>query len=254
MIFYFSSTGNSEAAAKQIAEATGDQTMSITGILRSPQVPVYNIQNEPLGFVLPVYYDGMPSVIDDFISRVGFNPEIGAYIYLVLTTGDTTGDAQRRFNELLARDGLTLNACFAVKAPGLKQIKGKSRQEIWDMMDRMTEEVSRIIPKIVSRKQGDFDPYRGSFADVKTHTMDLIYNSLRKTKYFSVDSEKCIHCGKCAGVCPGFDIAMAGKPEVPVWTVPECCLCMGCFEICPEKAIRYKGKQPDPRYMWDLYE
>ena len=114
MIFYFSATGNCRAAAEQIAEATGDKTVSITDILRSPKVPVYSIQNEPLGFVLPVYYDDLPTIISDFITRVGFNPEIGTYIYLVLCCADHTGLAQRKFNQLLERDGLKLAACYVV--------------------------------------------------------------------------------------------------------------------------------------------
>lgn len=254
MIFYFSATGNCRAAAEQIAEATGDKTVSITDILRSPKVPVYSIENEPLGFVLPVYYDDLPTIISDFITRVGFNPEIGTYIYLVLCCADHTGLVQRKFNQLLERDGLKLAACYVVSSPGVHLAEGTTPDQIREQMDRMTDEVSRIIPKIVAKKKGVFNAYKGAFAEVHTWTMGLEYQAARKTKYFSVDALACDHCGICAGVCPGFDITMSGDPAYPVWTVPECCLCMGCYEECPTGAIAYKGKFPDPRYLWRLYE
>ena len=65
-----------------------------------------------------------------------------------------------------------------------------------------------------------------------------------------------IFLGGCAGMRSLRDLcrSLSGDPAYPVWTVPECCLCMGCYEECPTGAIAYKGKFPDPRYLWRLYE
>lgn len=56
---------------------------------------------------------------------------------------------------------------------------------------------------------------------------------------------RCIHCGKCAQVCPydsivlatGFSLARSGTPLIHPQDTP-CYLCMRCPEACPSEALR----------------
>ena len=55
-----------------------------------------------------------------------------------------------------------------------------------------------------------------------------------------VDMERCTLCRKCAEICRFRAIAVAGKAVV---IFPELCHdCGGCFEVCPENALR-EGKR-----------
>ncbi len=56
-----------------------------------------------------------------------------------------------------------------------------------------------------------------------------------------VDKEKCIFCGKCAGICEFKAIMVVGKS---ILTFHELCHgCGGCVKICPENAIKEGEKE-----------
>ncbi len=56
-----------------------------------------------------------------------------------------------------------------------------------------------------------------------------------------VDKEKCIFCGKCAGICEFKAIMVVGKS---ILTFHELCHgCGGCVRICPENAIKEGEKE-----------
>ena len=57
----------------------------------------------------------------------------------------------------------------------------------------------------------------------------------KKPGMISVDTEKCIGCGKCKQVCPRnvFDIQKKAKPV----RVQSCEMCLSCIRQCPEEAI-----------------
>ena len=61
MIFYFSATGNSQYIAQRLAEVTGETLVSITECL---------LPGERVGFVTPVYFFGLPSIVSEFIRNL----------------------------------------------------------------------------------------------------------------------------------------------------------------------------------------
>ena len=50
----------------------------------------------------------------------------------------------------------------------------------------------------------------------------------------SVDAEKCVACGECAGACPGSVFVVN---EHAALTGHECMGCQSCILICPAEAI-----------------
>ena len=90
MVFYFSGTGNSQRAAKQIAELLGDELVSINACLKRGEKEAFHSER-PLVVVAPTYAWQMPKVVERWIRETEF--EGTKDIYIVLTCGGSVGNA-----------------------------------------------------------------------------------------------------------------------------------------------------------------
>lgn len=94
VIFYLSGTGNSLYAAKSIAQKLEQCRLEgITGYLKVP----YEVQDEVVGIVCPVYCMALPPVVEAFLQQVKMVPQ---YIFLVVTMGAMSGQALGQGKEL----------------------------------------------------------------------------------------------------------------------------------------------------------
>ena len=68
-IYYFSSTGNTLAAAREFAEKLGDtELLSIADLDRAEEVDLSGA--DTVGIFFPVYCFGLPGIVQKFISRI----------------------------------------------------------------------------------------------------------------------------------------------------------------------------------------
>ena len=77
MIFYFTGTGNSLYAAKELDE----DTRSIPQVIRQERL---EFSADSIGIVCPVYGHEMPGMVKEFIRRASFGTD---YLFVVLTYG-----------------------------------------------------------------------------------------------------------------------------------------------------------------------
>ena len=98
IIYYFTGTGNSLAAAKKIAAALKDCEL----------VPIASLQDTPgkivpaadrVGIVCPVYDAGIPVIVKEFAERL----DIGAvpYAFGIVTLGGMGVSALHQLNKIL---------------------------------------------------------------------------------------------------------------------------------------------------------
>lgn len=61
-----------------------------------------------------------------------------------------------------------------------------------------------------------------------------------------INSEKCIHCGKCADICSEDVFFGSKKKELPAISYPDDCWhCSACVSVCPvEGAIKLRIPLP----------
>jgi flavodoxin len=83
-IFYFTGTGNSLQAAKNIAEHNGEKLISIASEMNSKEGTFeYALKdNEVIGFVYPVYSWGPPEMVLDFINKLKLNNYMEAIYHM----------------------------------------------------------------------------------------------------------------------------------------------------------------------------
>ncbi|MFT3951148.1 MAG: EFR1 family ferrodoxin [Oscillospiraceae bacterium] len=248
MIFYFTATGNSLAAAKHLAQATGDRIASVTDYT-DVKKPRFDIPGgERVGLVFPVYYWGMPPIVSDFIKKLSAEDFAGKYVYVVVTMGGGCGDTIAQTAKAFQKIGIAVSAGFDVAMPENYVLmfraptREKAAQELKFAAKRL-DEIAGVIRE--KKKTALTTPVRRA-KGLLGAVAQKYYLAHRKTKKFRL-SGACTHCGLCERICPVGAIRL--DKNGPVWH-GDCLHCMGCINRCPVRVIEYgKATAKHGRYV-----
>ena len=237
MIFYFSGTGNSQLAAKKIADITEDELISINQQLRENQTGAF-CSDRPFVFVTPTYAWRIPRIVEEWIRDTRFDGNRDTYF--VLTCGDNCGNAAKYVHELCAVKGFHFRGLSQIAMPEnylamFPTPGGAECREILQKADPVIEAISKTIKNGEPLPQKHISP-----ADriMSGPVNGMFYALFVHDKKFTV-TDACVSCGKCARRCPLTNITLEdGKP---VWH-GNCTHCMACIGGCPAKAIEYGAK------------
>ncbi len=237
MIFYFSGTGNSAWAARQLARLTGDAAYDITRLKELPDV-----QNAwQIGFVFPVYAWGAPEIMADFAKNL---PRSGVFAFGVCTCGGDTGFAMKQFSKLYP-----LCSSYSLLMPN-NYIIGSDTDDVGEIIQKLTaaREELRQMARQIRRKERIYRVHEGALAGIKSRLVNFGFNKFaRSTKpFFATDS--CNGCGLCAEHCPASAISL--RDGKPVWAA-HCFQCLRCIHACPQQAIQY-GKATSGRRRYTI--
>ena len=155
MIFYFSATGNSKYVAERVAGATDDHLIFLRDAIRSRCYHFDVSLEKRIGFVVPAYCCGLPSILNFFVDKLRLSGYEDQYVYLVLTCGSATGDAAGQLGKLLGKKGIALNAQFAVPMVdnNVTAHKIPDREEIDRRLDGAEEYIDEACRAIRARDQ-----------------------------------------------------------------------------------------------------
>lgn len=249
MVFYFSGTGNSQLAAKQIAAELHDELVSINQCLKAGGKKTFRSER-PLVFVAPIYAWRVPEVVERWIREMQFEGNKNAYF--VLTRGGSTGGNAAAYAEkLCAGTGMVYQGLASVHMPEnyIALSSAPSEAECEAIIARARPIYSELARLIEQGLPFPKEPVSlgGRLISGPFHV--LYYRFYIKDKGFTV-SDACISCGKCARRCPLNNIDMVEKR--PVWK-GDCTHCMACICGCPTEAIEYKSISRGKR-RYDIME
>lgn len=255
MIFYFSGTGNSYAAAKSLAAGLDETLTNIAEAIRQEAFAYTLKPGEKLGFVFPVYAWAPPKAVTDFIKNLELYFPHRPYTFAVCTCGASAGDTISVLESALEENGLSLDSGFSLIMPDNYvagfDVEPKKKQQ--EKLLHAKEILQLILRAVKLGRKNFFRVKRGRAARFLTNIVNPWFRRFAtSTKSFYV-TKGCISCGLCENVCTDGCISMAGGR--PVWKNPSCNMCLACLNRCPTASIQY-GKKTEKRgrYVHPSYE
>ncbi len=250
MIFYFSGTGNSQYAAKRIADALGDAILNLNDRIRSGGTsPVET--GERLVIVTPTYAWRIPRVVRDWLLKTELRGAKQAWF--VMTCGSEIGNAGKYNRELCTEKGLACMGTAQIVMPEnyIAMFSAPQADKARQIVAKAEPDIDRAIAAIQAGQP--FAPTRDNLYDrfMSGPVNPIFYKFFVKADAFTV-SDACIGCGQCVKRCPMNNVTLEdGKP---VWG-KNCTHCMACICCCPEEAIEYGKKSVgQPRYHFEALQ
>lgn len=256
MIFYFSGTGNSRWVAEQLAQRLEDNLIPISDAIASKNYDYTLAEGEAIGFVFPTYSWGPAPVMTDFIKQLEIkNYDNNTFCYMVTTCGDDVGLSVAMWQKSLGK--IKGCAAYSVQMPNnyilfpgfdvdSKELEEKKKREAVKRVE--------IIAQKLKQQHHTIDVVEGACAWLKSR---IIYPWFKRysmnDRNFTVDAERCTHCGACVKNCPMKNITME-KDAMPKWN-GNCAMCLACIHRCPVRAIEYaRATQKKGRYFFRKLE
>jgi NAD-dependent dihydropyrimidine dehydrogenase PreA subunit len=252
-IYYFSGTGNSLHAAKELQSRLPEcRLIPILGFEDDQAVAA---TADVVGFVFPHYASTLPRVVRSFIEKLEL--AAASYLFAVATRGGTRTMAFAELDGLLEPIGRRLDAQFVFtmpsgSAPLVKDFATQMAAERTDRLESaMLAGLDTIRDTVLNRRTSRAEDVGATppprflvplMPLIRAASPLLI--SLGKRVESSFDfyyDDTCTGCGICEDVC------LAGKVRVanggPEWQEGEKCHgCFACLNYCPEEAIQVESK------------
>jgi ferredoxin len=187
------------------------------------------IPDDVIGFVVPVYFWGLPRLVERFLSEVKITNE-NAYVFGVITSGGPEFGVLGRLKKLLQQKDIRLK--YGVRLISVSNYLPEfSPKDSFELRQRIDGGILRISDAINKRKTNRVKGY-----GVVNKIIHGFMPGEGSDRHFTVAST-CTGCRTCQKVCPANNIAMkAGKPDFR----HKCEHCLACVHNCPARAIDWK--------------
>lgn len=229
-IYYFTGTGNSLKIAKDLKKSIIN--CELRRICRHNMKITKDI-SERMGFVFPVYYRGLPKMMEKFIKNLDI--KAGTYFFAVANFGSYAALTFEQIDRILRSKGKSLSANFSIEMPGNMWFMYYPHPKE-DYVNRMKNEP--YIAREVARKINN--EFTNDIESVPNKEQEEKMYEEFKPEYIDENfwtSSRCNGCGTCSKVCPAENIEIVD--EKPFWK-HHCEQCLACIHLCPQTAIEFK--------------
>lgn len=231
-IYYFTGTGNSLKIARDLKDEFGNT--EIVQICKNNLGILSNTVSDKIGFVFPVYFGGLPQMVEKFIQNLNINKN--AYIFAVANYGGSVAIAFEQIEKLLNEKGIKLSAVYEIPMPGNMWFMyyPHPKQDIIDRVNaqkQVTLEVAEMIKNNTLIKVN-----AAQDSEQKWKNYESVNPSIKDVDFWT--NINCTGCGLCYKICPARNIKIVDKK--PVWQ-HNCEFCLACIHWCPQNSIQYKN-------------
>ena len=231
---YFSSTGN----CLYVAKSLGVDCLSIPKLIGEG---IYEIKDEAVGIVFPVYGLCIPPYIEEFLHKVKIECN---YLFAIATYGFFPGSVCNEVKRIVLANGRKFDYINTIKmAENCITFADMDKQE--GDSKKQQEAIDLISSDIVTQKR--YVKKESPFKKLMTsnHKKKFEYpTGVGITKEITIN-EKCVGCGMCAKLCPMGNIQIEGGH--PVFS-QNCISCGACIQNCPQNAIHHNHEKSSARY------
>lgn len=221
-----------------IAKKLGGELLSIPQLVKNN---VYDIEDDSVGIVFPVFFATSPKTIREFLKKVNIKTD---YLFLITSYGsDGDQNALKIMKETLNDRGINVNYTNSVLMidnflPVFDMAKEK---EIKKDLDIDTE-IETIREDILAKRDYIFD--KKHFTDVEN--IEEILETTMTEKYHIQVGDECNSCQICSKVCPRGNVTLTDEKPV---IGDNCDFCLGCVQHCKVHNLTINDElNPDERY------
>ena len=227
-ILYFTSTGNNMYISKKL----GGELLSIPQLIKNNR---FDIEDESIGIIFPVFYANAPKIVREFIEKARFKTD---YLFLIASYGsDGDQNAFKILKKAFNKKGMKVNYTNSVLMVDnyLPMFDMNEEKEIKDDSD-IDSQIEIIKKDIESRKE--FHLNKKSFTDVPF--IEKVLESTMTKRFHIIVGDGCSDCKVCSRICPKGNIDLSGEKPV---IGDDCLFCLGCVHHCKENVFTINNEK-----------
>jgi ferredoxin len=232
VIYYFTGTGNTLAAARLLAAELGN-----TKLIPLRQAIHYGAvapKADAIGIAFPVHFLSMPEIVRKFVFGILFPDD--PFIFGLATCGERPGGALFRLQELLLEKNYSLSAGYSLVMPenfigpvDLMGDAGRREEKFAAVQRRIPEIAAAIRARKCTPSEGDGSGIMKFAGRLSGGLMTAVYNTPSRLHA----TQACNRCRTCERICPTRNITVT--KEGVLWG-SDCTQCYACIHWCPQAA------------------
>lgn len=234
IIYTFSGTGNTARIARLYAEEfeKHDVRCTVFNITANAE-PTPATDFDYVGFAYPIHGFNAPEIVLDFAKKVDCKDK---EYFILKTSGEplaVNNSSSNKLKRILKRKGCTFTSEYHYVMPYNMIFRHSDlmASKMWNTAKALCPiEAEEVLNGVKTA------PKRIPFGGLISAIVRIEQPAMKVNgRFFKVDEDKCINCGKCVKDCPERNISVKdGK----ITFGGDCVMCARCSFSCPVDAIK----------------